>query len=110
MNKIWCEKAINNSVEIIADVNDTLLMLVDGEEEIIIVPEGEYYTNYNKHVSVLVDAINRELTDGEIPVVAKLGGIFGDDEKLRKNVVVFEHKNEEGTIVLTGGTIESILF
>ena len=110
MRNIWCTKAINNSVEIISDVNDTMLIMVDGEEEMIIVPEGEYYTNYNKHVSVFIDAINREFEDGEIPVVAKLGGIFGDEEKLRKNVVVLEHKNAEGSIILTGGTIESVLF
>lgn len=105
---IWCNKAINDAVSIETGVNDTLKLLVDGEEKEVTIPQADYYSNYQKRVSVLVDTIASELDKKSIPVLAKLGGVFGDEDTLRKCVVVFEHKTG-GTVELNGGNIETIL-
>lgn len=105
---IWCNKAINDAVSILEGVNDSLKLLVDSVEKEVIIPQADYYSNYQKRVSVLVDAITSELEKNSIPVLAKLGGVFGDEDKLRKCVVVFQHKNG-GTVELNGGNIETVL-
>lgn len=105
---IWCTKAINDSVSITTGVNDNLKLLVDSTPMEITIPQADYYTNYTKHVSLLINTINSQLALGSIPVMAKLGGIFGEVDVLRKNVVVLEHTSG-GTVTLNGGNIESIL-
>lgn len=105
---LWCERAINDSVSITTGVNDKLKLLVDDVEVEVTIPQADYYTNYQKHVSVFVNEINNQLMISAIPVVAKLGGIFGKDDLVRKCVVVFEHK-ATGTVALNGGSIESVI-
>ena len=105
---IWCTKTINNSVSITTGVNDNLKVLVDTVPMEITIPQADYYTNYQKHVSVFIDTINDQFLLGSIPVVAKLGVIFGSSDVLRKNVLVLEHISG-GEISLNGGNIETVL-
>lgn len=105
---IWCTKAINGVITIVTGTNDTLTLTVDGVSKTITISGGDYGTNYIKHESDLVKALNEQFSANSIPVYARLGGIFGDNDLLRKNVVVFQHQNG-GTVANVSGTMATVL-